>query len=199
MPCCSCVSSPCPTPRIATPAWSTPGCAATPADIAAVTARQVFRAHQCELRPWDAAGFAGCLAGRRLIMVGDSLMRQSFQSLGCLAAPVTASGVSADWRGKDTVPAPNPNPDADDPNSEDPAEEAVVIEPPTERRAYGVRADDGTIINATADWFGNFTLNNGAQVRGPAKHRNLTGTWFKALVLDRRSSSPSLHVVHLQA
>ena len=132
-------------------------------------------------------------------MVGDSLMRQSFQSLGCLAAPVTASGVSADWRGKDTVPAPNPNPDADNPDSEDPAEEAVVIEPPTERRAYGVRADDDTIINATADWFGNFTLNNGAQVRGPAMHRNLTEICFKALVLDRRLSSPSLHVVHPQA
>ena len=171
-----CLATPYPIPCIAMSEWSTPECAATPADIAAVTARQVFRAHQCELRPWDAAGFAGCLAGRRLIMVGDSLMRQSFQSLGCLAAPVIASGVSADWRGKDTVPAPNTNPDADDPDSDEPAEEAVVIEPPTERRAYGVRADDGTIINATADWFGNFTLTNGAQVRGSLPHKILSET-----------------------
>ncbi len=40
--------------------------------------RKVFRPRECELRPWDAAGFERCLAGRRLVMVGDSLMRQTF-------------------------------------------------------------------------------------------------------------------------
>ena len=35
--------------------------------------------------------FAQCTAKRRIIMIGDSLMRQQFQSLACLTSNVTVS------------------------------------------------------------------------------------------------------------
>jgi len=94
------------------------------------------------------------------------------QSLGCLAAPVVESGVSGEWRNPEPEAAPAaaaPSPGTDP----DPTPPPARLVPPGERRAYGVTADDGTVINATAEWFGNFTLNNGAQARGrlPASTR----------------------------
>ena len=45
---------------------------------------QVFKPYGCELHPMNARHFAQCLQGRRIIMIGDSTMRQMFQSLACL-------------------------------------------------------------------------------------------------------------------
>ena len=44
----------------------------------------MFRPYGCELHPMDSKHFAQCLQGRRIIMIGDSTMRQMFQSLACL-------------------------------------------------------------------------------------------------------------------
>lgn len=52
---------------------------------------QVFRPFECDLRPWDARKFAQCTAKKRIVMIGDSLMRQQFQSLACLTSNVTVS------------------------------------------------------------------------------------------------------------
>ena len=46
--------------------------------------RQVFQADQCQLRSFDADNFNQKMAGRKLIMVGDSIMRLHFHSLACL-------------------------------------------------------------------------------------------------------------------
>ena len=46
--------------------------------------RQVFQADQCQLRNFDADDFNQKMAGRKLIMVGDSIMRLHFHSLACL-------------------------------------------------------------------------------------------------------------------
>ncbi len=43
-----------------------------------------FVPHSCDLHPFDATGYDKCMANRRLIIIGDSLMRQTFQSLACL-------------------------------------------------------------------------------------------------------------------
>lgn len=45
----------------------------------------------CDLRPWDSEKFAQCTAKKRIIMVGDSLMRQQFQSLACLTGNISVS------------------------------------------------------------------------------------------------------------
>ena len=45
---------------------------------------QVFKPHACELQPMDAQHFSQCLRNRRVIMIGDSTMRQMFQSLACI-------------------------------------------------------------------------------------------------------------------
>ncbi len=73
--------------------------------------------------------------------------------------------MSGEWRNAEPEPASAaaaPSPGADP----DPTPPPARLVPPGERRAYGVTADDGTVINATAEWFGNFTLTNGAQARG---------------------------------
>ena len=106
---------------------------------------------QCELRPWDEQGFDTCMEGRRLILLGDSLMRQSFQSLGCLAGPVVTDGVSADWR-KNVAPGDNPKAPA-----------------PVEMRDYPKTMADGKVINTSAAWFGNFTMTKGGKVQGPQR------------------------------
>ncbi len=49
---------------------------------------QVFKPYDCNLRPWNAEKFSECTAARRIIMIGDSLMRQQFMSLACLANDV---------------------------------------------------------------------------------------------------------------
>lgn len=46
--------------------------------------RQVFQADQCALRGFDAADFSAKMRGRKLIMIGDSIMRLHFYSLACL-------------------------------------------------------------------------------------------------------------------
>ena len=46
--------------------------------------RQVFQADQCQLRNFDARDFSQKMRKRRLIMVGDSIMRLHFYSLACL-------------------------------------------------------------------------------------------------------------------
>ena len=52
---------------------------------------QVFKPFQCDLRPWDAQKFAQCASKKRIIMIGDSLMRQQWLSLACLLSDVTVS------------------------------------------------------------------------------------------------------------
>ena len=87
------------------------------------------------------------MEGRRLILLGDSLMRQSFLSLGCLAAPVVTEGVSADWR-KNVAPSDNPKAPA-----------------PVEMKDYPKVMENGKVINTSAAWFGNFTMQRGGKVR----------------------------------
>ncbi len=60
-------------------------------------AAQVYQPHACELHAWDAHGFDSCLAERKIILIGDSMMRQMFQSLACLLAPVTVSEYASNW------------------------------------------------------------------------------------------------------
>ena len=54
--------------------------------------RKVFKPHACELHAWNASHFEECLAGRRIIIIGDSTMRQAFQSLACLLTDQILSG-----------------------------------------------------------------------------------------------------------
>ena len=54
--------------------------------------RKVFKPHACELHAWNASHFEECLAGRRIIIIGDSTMRQAFQSLACLMSDQILSG-----------------------------------------------------------------------------------------------------------
>ena len=51
----------------------------------------MFKPFECDLRPWDAQKFAHCTAKKRIIMIGDSLMRQQFQSLACLTSNISVS------------------------------------------------------------------------------------------------------------
>ena len=44
----------------------------------------MFQADQCRLRDFDAADFSAKMRGRKLIMIGDSIMRLHFYSLACL-------------------------------------------------------------------------------------------------------------------
>lgn len=53
-----------------------------------------FVPHGCDLQPFNAEGFDKCMADRRLIIIGDSLMRQTFQSLACLLSEVSAYSTS---------------------------------------------------------------------------------------------------------
>ena len=54
--------------------------------------RKIFEPHACELNAFDASDFSQCMAGQRLIIIGDSTMRQIFQSLACLLHEEVASG-----------------------------------------------------------------------------------------------------------
>lgn len=62
-----------------------------------VTRRQIFQPDACQLRPTDPDDLAARMAGRRLIMLGDSLMRLHFFSLGCLLRSHVASGRGVTW------------------------------------------------------------------------------------------------------
>lgn len=57
--------------------------------------RQIFQADQCKLRDFNAKDFSQKMAGRKLIMIGDSIMRLHFYSLACLmrseASPLSAA------------------------------------------------------------------------------------------------------------
>ena len=44
----------------------------------------MFRPFACDLHAMNATHFAQCLKGQRIIIIGDSTMRQVFQSLACL-------------------------------------------------------------------------------------------------------------------
>ena len=46
--------------------------------------RKTFEPHACELHAFNASHFSQCTKGQRIIIVGDSTMRQVFQSLACL-------------------------------------------------------------------------------------------------------------------
>ena len=54
--------------------------------------RKVFQPHACELHSMNATHFSKCLAGQRIIIIGDSTMRQVFQSLACLLTDHIADG-----------------------------------------------------------------------------------------------------------
>ncbi|CAL8467102.1 g6638 [Coccomyxa elongata] len=68
---------------------------------------QMYKPHACELHAWDANGFDRCVANRRIILIGDSLMRQMFQSLACLLGPVTASEHASNWSDTSSTSAVN--------------------------------------------------------------------------------------------
>ncbi|CAL5226961.1 g9846 [Coccomyxa viridis] len=65
--------------------------------LAAQEYAQVFRPHACDLQPLDAGRFSQCLQGRRVIMIGDSTMRQMFQSLACILGDHIQSGFLTPW------------------------------------------------------------------------------------------------------
>ena len=44
----------------------------------------MFRPFACDLHAMNGTHFAQCLKGQRMIIIGDSTMRQVFQSLACL-------------------------------------------------------------------------------------------------------------------
>ena len=44
-----------------------------------------------------------CMKGRRIVMIGDSLTWQMYNSLACLLAPVTAKGFSTLWENANTT------------------------------------------------------------------------------------------------
>ncbi len=50
---------------------------------------QVFKPYECALQPFNAEQFAERTAMRRIIMIGDSLMRQQWMSLACLLSEVS--------------------------------------------------------------------------------------------------------------
>ncbi len=45
--------------------------------------RQIFQADQCQLRNFDARDFSQKMSQRKLIMIGDSIMRLNFYSVAC--------------------------------------------------------------------------------------------------------------------
>ncbi|CAL5228102.1 g11175 [Coccomyxa viridis] len=69
--------------------------------------RKIFRPHECDLPEWDAVGFDKCMKGRKIIMIGDSLTWQMYNSLACLLAPVTADGFSTLWENANTTVTKN--------------------------------------------------------------------------------------------
>ena len=54
--------------------------------------RQVFQPYACDLHAMNTTHFSQCLKGQRLIIIGDSTMRQVFQSLACLLHEEVAEG-----------------------------------------------------------------------------------------------------------
>ncbi len=85
-------------PAASCPAWAKDWDCQLDAEInhqeIAAAYNKVFRPHECALRPWSAQEFARCTADRRIIMIGDSLMRQQWLSLACLLSEVTVSSLA---------------------------------------------------------------------------------------------------------
>ncbi len=52
----------------------------------------MFKPHGCALHHFNPEHFEQCLLGRRIIIIGDSTMRQLFQSLACLMNPRVTGG-----------------------------------------------------------------------------------------------------------
>ena len=52
----------------------------------------MFKPHDCALHQFNPEHFEQCLTGRRIIVIGDSTMRQMFQSLACLMTPRIVDG-----------------------------------------------------------------------------------------------------------
>ncbi|CAK0787972.1 hypothetical protein CVIRNUC_011194 [Coccomyxa viridis] len=101
--------------------------------------RKVFKPHACELHAWNASHFEECLAGRRIIIIGDSTMRQAFQSLACLLTDQILSGFFVDWENANS------------------SQTAIPFE-----REYMVRGEPG--VSVFKQNIGSFTLGNGAAV-----------------------------------
>ncbi|CAL8467294.1 g6831 [Coccomyxa elongata] len=59
--------------------------------------RKVFKPHGCALHHFNPEHFEQCLTGRQIIIIGDSTMRQLFQSLACLMTPRIVGGFFMDW------------------------------------------------------------------------------------------------------
>jgi hypothetical protein len=54
----------------------------------------------CDLRAFNAERFAKCLAGRRMVMIGDSTMNGIFNSLACLTRHIS-TGRQGPWEDSD--------------------------------------------------------------------------------------------------
>ena len=54
--------------------------------------RKIFQPYSCDLHRMNATHFSKCLTGQRIIIIGDSTMRQVFQSLACLLSDHVADG-----------------------------------------------------------------------------------------------------------
>ena len=54
--------------------------------------RKIFQPYSCDLHRMNATHFSKCLAGQRIIIIGDSTMRQVFQSLACLLSEHVEDG-----------------------------------------------------------------------------------------------------------
>ncbi|EIE19824.1 hypothetical protein COCSUDRAFT_44250 [Coccomyxa subellipsoidea C-169] len=66
-------------------------------ELAKTEFNKVFQPYKCELQPFSDRGFDKCLAGRRLIMIGDSTMNGIFSSLACLLRNRIESGRHMPW------------------------------------------------------------------------------------------------------
>ncbi|CAK0786753.1 hypothetical protein CVIRNUC_009967 [Coccomyxa viridis] len=60
--------------------------------------RKVFQPYACELHSMNTTYFSECLQGQRIIIIGDSTMRQVFQSLACLLTDHVTDGYLVDWQ-----------------------------------------------------------------------------------------------------
>lgn len=59
--------------------------------------RKVFQPHNCDLHAMNGTHFAQCLKGQRIVIVGDSTMRQVFQSLACILHEDVEDGYLVPW------------------------------------------------------------------------------------------------------
>ncbi|CAL5222153.1 g4478 [Coccomyxa viridis] len=100
--------------------------------------RKVFRPYACDLHAMNATYFAQCLKGQRMIIVGDSTMRQVFQSLACLLHEEIVEGYLVPWE------------------EAKPNQTSVPFE-----KQYFIRDTEATILKQNV---GMFKLRNGVEV-----------------------------------